>query len=138
MLALCAAVFTACDLATGPPTLTVPLVANSFGQFTLDVYDSSGLIIAGMWAAPRAGSPSALVARPEQRELEVEWIGGACAHRPQLHVSGSADALQLVLSNPTEPQLPRVDCPAVGIFLGVRLSLNQSVTQDAVRLDVTN
>ena len=78
-----------------------------------------------------------VVALPERQELEIGWTGGACAHRPTLHVTGDPASLRLVISNPPEPQLPFVSCPAVGISLAVTLSVSQPVAQGAVEFDVS-
>jgi hypothetical protein len=127
-----------CAVGVAPPSLVVPLGRNDFGDYTLVVYDDTGLVTAGRAneQPPRRGT-SGVVASPERRELELAWIGGACAHRPTLRVSGTSASLQLALSNTPEPQLPFVGCPAVGLPFAVTLSLTEPVADGAAILEVT-
>ena len=123
-----------------PPTLVVPLGANDFGQYALLVYDDSGLVTGGRAEPPPDIGMSGIVASPERQELHIAWIGGACAHRPTLRVSGTAASLRLELTNPPDPRLPFVpiSCPAVGIPLGVTLSLSEPVGEEAVTFEVSH
>lgn len=118
-----------------PPSVIVPLPENDFGEFELWVYEELGLVTGGR-ANPEARQGSAdfeVTAHPERNELDVAWIGGACAHRPTLSVTGGQDALRLELRPaPIEWSLTPLDCPAVGLLFGVTLTLSAPVEQDAV------
>ena len=125
--------------AVGSPTLAVPLEHNDFGEFSLLVYDASGLISAGRSMEPPNGAIDAqAIARPDDRELDVSWLGGACSHRPTLAVSGDASGLRLVLESPYDGTLPFVPvaCPAVALSFGVTLTLSEPVEQAAITLHV--
>jgi hypothetical protein len=138
-LALVIVIAAACTAAV-PPTHSIPLPPSEWGEFTLAVYDSTGLVLDGRSLGPGGdGSPeAAVVARPDEREVDVRWIGGACAHRPILSVRGAADDLRLeIVPEPAESGLAPVSCPAVGIFMGVTLTLGQPVEQRAVTLTET-
>lgn len=139
-LALAAVLVAAsCGSAGPPPSLVAPLGTNDFGQYALLVYDDSGLVTGGRALHQGPGRHlSGVVAFPERQELEIGWTGGACAHRPTLRLSGTSASLRLVISNPTEPQLPFVGCPAVGIPFAITLSLAEPVAQDAVVLEVSD
>ena len=122
------------------PSGGVPLESNEWGEYSLTVEDASGLVTAVRGADGPPGAPDGAVALPEQREVQLRWIGGACSHRPVLEVSGSSDDLRLAISNPPDPQplpfLP-ISCPAVGVPLGAVLTLSEPVDQDAIGLEVT-
>jgi hypothetical protein len=120
------------------PGLTIPLETNGFGGFSLLVTDETGLVAGAEAHEQRVHQGNEFVAEvPERREVEIEWIGGACAHRPTLRVTGTAKALLLELSNAPEPQLPFVGCPAVGIPFAVTLHLTEPVADGAAALNVT-
>jgi hypothetical protein len=136
---LLALIGASCGLGLALPSHTVPLGANDWGDYELLVYDQSGLVVGG--GALRRDERAqldldGLVALPERKELEIGWIGGACSHRPTLHVSGSATSLRLVLRNPPDERFFPVACPAVGIPLAVVLSVAEPVTQQHVTLEV--
>ena len=121
---------------TPPPTLTVPLPRNDFGEFELLVYDATHLVVEGRSEADARGPFEGEVsARPDLREIEIAWTGGACSHRPTLSLSGDATRLRLELdASPIEWSIFPVACPAVGIFFGVTLSLGEPVEQRAITL----
>ena len=127
-----------CGPAGPAPSLIVPLRTNGIGEYALLVYDDTGLVTGGRAREQQPGlATDGVLAFSERQELEIGWTGGACAHRPTLRVSGTAAFFQLVIDNPQEPQLPFVSCPAVGIPLGVTLSVREPVTQAAVTLEIT-
>lgn len=129
-----------CGHGVAPPTFTVPVSNNSgFGDFALLVYDESGLITGGIAAGPidRGVSNGDITMSPDELQLTLRWSGGACSHRPTLTLTGSATALKLELqTSPPEWRLPFLSCPAVGIPMGVTLSLSAPVEQSAVSTDV--
>jgi hypothetical protein len=137
LLLAAAVVASSCGPGASPPTLTVPLGTNDFGEVALLVYDTSGVVSDGR-ALMRPPGPDVdgVVSLPERQELEIWWFGGACSHRPTLHVSGNAASLQMALSSPPDPRLPLSDCPAVGIRFAVTLLLSEPVAQSGVRLEV--
>src|SRR5687768_11088521 len=120
-----------------PPTHVVALPANEWGQFALDVYDSTGLLTEGraLEAAGQGAGDASVVARPELSEIGVAWVGGACSHRPILNIRGEVTDLQLeIVPSPAEFNLAPVACPAVGILFGATLTLAQPVEQAAVTI----
>lgn len=127
-----------CGLGAPQPSMTIPLIDDEFGQFTLLVFDATGLVDSGKPADRRPGSVnSEAIANPEREELEVRWLGGACSHTPTLTLAGDPADLRLELQiSPPEWQPPFLSCPAVGIYFGVTLSLIRPVAQEAVTLEV--
>jgi hypothetical protein len=124
----------------GPhPTIVIPMGTNAFGDYATFVYDETGLVTSGqVLVRPPAADVEGVVAVPERSQLEIRWLGGACAHRPTVHLTGNANALSIVVANPADPQLlpGPVACPAVGIRFGITLSLSMPVQQDAVSIDL--
>ena len=119
------------------PTQIVPLRQDNFGSFLLLVYDDSGLVQAGAASNefPQSSSDPTAVAHPESSQITLSWTGGACAHSPRLAITGDATALTLELDvSPLEFSLVARDCPAVGLFLAVTLTLTQPVDQAALTL----
>ena len=133
-----AATVMACSASTSQPSYTISLAneQGDFGEYALLVYDETGLVMAGRRSDRRAQGER-VTAFPERLELELEWTGGACSHRPILTLTGDATALRLELQ-PTPPEwtLPFVSCPAAGLPLGVTLSLGNALEQGALRLEV--
>ena len=129
---------TACGFGAGPPSFAVPLENNEWGAYELFVYDQSGLVT-GVRSLEKAPGMADVVAHPERNEIEFAWTGGACSHRPTLHVTGSPLDLTLIVSNPSDPQflpfLP-IACPAVGIPLAATISLAVPVDQSSVEQEV--
>lgn len=118
------------------PTLAVPLSAPEWGEFVLHVYDDTGLITSGRQNDEPA-RPGGATAFPERQELDLNWAGGACNHRPILKVTGNEADLRLELEQgPSDPSFPLLQCAAVGILLGVTLSLSAPVAQEALTLQV--
>jgi hypothetical protein len=120
-----------------PPTQTVVLREQSdFGRFVLLIYDDSGLVQSASSAErPEAPSNPQATAAPERNEIALAWTGGACAHGPKLHITGDASALTLELdTKPFEFSVVVVDCPLIGLALGVTLTLSAPVAQDALTL----
>jgi hypothetical protein len=120
-----------------PPTLTVPLPDNDFGSFALNVYDDTGLVVAGQASDEGLGGSSdpAVAAIPERSVLVLGWTGGACSHRPYLEVRGDAQSLDLAIApEPFEMSLAPVQCPAVGIPFEVTLTLSEPVEQANIEL----
>jgi hypothetical protein len=118
------------------PTQIVDLMENSSGDFVLLVYDESGLVVnaVGVDAGPEASTAQA-IAHPEMNEITVSWMGGACAYGPQLAIKGDAAALTLELDRaPLEFSLVTKDCPAIGLFFAVTLTLSEPVAQNAASL----
>jgi hypothetical protein len=116
------------------------------GEFSIGIDDDSGLV-ADAVQAPRedlTSNEAVVLADPESHELVVTWVGGACAHNPRIEVSGSVDALSVVLFPDADnsiqidppPGMPELECPAVGLFFGVTLSLRESVAQEAIDFEV--
>ena len=132
-LAACGA---ACSPAPAVP-LIVPIAHESWGDYLVRVYDDSGLVLGARPSGQRGVRDFA--AFPDERRLEINWMGGACSHGPTVSISGTAERLDVVVDNPADPQwlpfLP-VTCPAVGVPLGVNISLSEPVQQDAVGLSV--
>ena len=129
----------ACSTPLPAPTLAVPLSNSGWGEFVLHVYDDTGLITGARQNEQPAAGGETVTAFPERQELELVWAGGACAHRPILNVTGDAAQLRLELEpGPSDPQLPFLSCPAVGIRLGVTLALSAPVSQPAVTIQVTH
>ncbi len=121
-----------------PPTLSIPLPANDFGEFALDVYDDTGLVVGGRAGDQGLGgaSPAEVTAIPERNELAISWIGGACSHRPVLRVTGNPADLRLVIApSPVEFSLVPVSCPAVGILSSATLTLSQPIEQENVSIE---
>jgi hypothetical protein len=120
-----------------PPTQIIDLAHNDFGSFVLLVYDDTGLVQAGAASAepgPGSADPT-VVAHPESTQITLSWTGGACAHGPKLAIKGDAAALTLELDKaPFEFSLVTRDCPAIGLFLAVTLTLTQPVEQGALTL----
>ena len=126
-----------------PPDFRVPMPANDFGEFVVEVYDSAELLLdARAMAAAGEGRPQgSVVARPDRNELDVAWTGGACAPRPLINVRGTPDALTVELvPDPADIGLVVVpqDCPAVGIYFGVTLTLSEPVDQANVTLTLSD
>lgn len=137
-LIVLAALLHAC--ATTAPDFSVPLGNQGFGDHQVDVFDSTGLVTGARAETLPPGEPRGeVVAHPERLELQIGWLGGACSHRPTVLISGTAEALRITVTNPNDPQplpfLP-IACPAVGIPMGVTLSLTRPVEQDAVGVEV--
>lgn len=137
MLAL-AALLQAC--ASVAPDFTVPLGDQGFGDHQVDVFDPTGLVTGAKAEMLPPGDPHGeVVAHPDRMELQIGWLGGACSHRPTIQIGGTAAALRITITNPNDPQpipfLP-IACPAVGIPMGVTLTLTQPVEQDAVEVEV--
>ena len=124
--------------AAGPQPLVVPVAANEWGQFTMTVYDESGLVT-GAHPKEQQPLPNDLVALPDRREIEVGWIGGACAHAAVLRVRGDPLDLGIELAVHDDPQLPflPIACPAIGIPLRVTLSLSAPVELEAINFTET-
>jgi hypothetical protein len=138
--ALCLAIVAGCSAGGSPlpPTLSVPLPSNEWGDFTLAVYDETGLVLDGRAGDQSLGgaSPASVTASPDRSELVISWTGGACSHRPIIRLTGDATDLQLVIvPTPAEFSLVPVSCPAVGILSSATLTLSQPVEQDLV--DIT-
>lgn len=120
-----------------PPTHQVELAQNSFGRFVLLVYDDTGLVTDAVVTVERNADPlnAAADAHPERNEIFLSWWGGACAHGPKLAVKGDASELSLELDvSPLELSAVPVDCPAIGLFFDVTLTLSEPVEQDALSL----
>jgi hypothetical protein len=122
------------------PTFTVPLEIDWDGAFELLIYDASGLATGAQQADNVSFELHAVTARPQESELDISWLGGACSHRPTVQISGTAEALRIELANPADvnliPFLP-IACPAVGLPFAVTLSLSAPVAQEAISLEVT-
>jgi hypothetical protein len=119
------------------PTHIVALAQDYNGeQFLLLVYDGSGLVTSiASSDAPHAASDAQAIADPAKDEIALTWIGGACAHSPKLGVKGDATALTLELDvSPFDFSLVPQDCPAIGLFFAVTLTLAQPVEQQALTL----
>lgn len=120
----------------GTPSFTVE--ASSHPQIVMRVFDQSGLVT----GARRASTSSTFLnqdatADPDKSELTVRWMGGVCHLGPAISVSGTAQALHVFVQPDADAGLPQFgDCPAVGIVLGVTLTLSVPVEQDAITLEV--
>ena len=122
-----------------PPDFSVALQPTEVGEFVLDVYDSAELLVDAQINPDSTGGAmrSAVVARPEARQIDVSWTGGACAHRPFLHVRGGTDDLDLELvPDPSDLNLVVAErgCPAVLLMFSVTLTLAEPVEQANVTL----
>lgn len=124
-----------CGLGAPQPSMAIPL---RDGEWTLYVFDTTGLVQSGTPVDYRPGSAASEgVAMPEPMELEIRWVGGACSHGPTLKVAGDSTDLRLELRvAPPEWRLPFLSCPAVGVPLGVELSLRAPVARHAIHLEV--
>lgn len=125
----------------GPaPDFAAPFAVESWGGYEVLVYDDSGLVTGASAASAWFPDPSGdVVAHPDAKEVQVGWLGGACSHRPTIHITGNATDLEIAIGNPSDPQLIPflpVSCPAVGIPMVVTLLLSESVEQDAVDVAV--
>ena len=121
----------------GAPDLVVPLETTAVGDWQLLVYDDSGLLTDARSAPVRPGDrQDGAIASPDGRELEINWTGGACSHRPTLQVTGSSTNLRLEMRNLSEPQLLPLACPAAGLRLQVTIELSEPVAQTAVAFEV--
>ena len=122
-----------------PPTLSIQLPSNEWGDFTLDVYDESGLVTGGRSGEQSLGgvTPTKATVSPDGMELAVDWTGGACSHRPLLFVRGDAEKLDLVIvPSPVELSLaPPEGCPAIGILSSAAVTLSQPVPQENVAIE---
>ena len=119
----------------GAATPALPIAQNEFGQFSLQMNDQSGLVDAVRPVEPDSVGPHGAVAMPEPKEIEIRWLGGACAHVSVLNVTGSAQDLSVEVRTPNDPQLLPflpVSCPAVGVPMGVVLSLSEPVAANAI------
>jgi len=122
------------------PSLAIQLNRNQFGDFTLLVYDSTSLVLAGMAADAGEGViEPRVIAEPADSRLRLTWLGGACSHRPTLTVQGDLEQLRLVLDpDPPDNWLPLpVSCPAVGLTFTVTVALSEPVEQDAIELELS-
>lgn len=133
--ALFVALVAACNFSLVAPSFVVRLPDNDFGEFELWVYEEPGIVTGGQ-ANPEGQQGSmefSVTAHPERNELDLAWTGGACAHRAQLSVTGSQQALRLELRPaPIEWSLSPQECPAVGLLFSVTLTLSAPVEQAAV------
>ncbi|MEP7378727.1 MAG: hypothetical protein ABI725_04105 [Chloroflexota bacterium] len=134
-LIVIAAMALACG-STEPPDLQVPLTSGGGEAYTLLVYDATGLVTDVRNLGWQPGEPTdGAFAFPERQQVEIHWIGGACAHRPTLEITGNASDLLVTVTNPADPNflpfLP-IGCPAVGIPLAVTISMSQPIQQQDV------
>jgi hypothetical protein len=140
-LFLASLVTSSCGSTANPAAdLSVHLDTNDFGTFVLDIYDASGLVIDGRSFSKHGRSGPAIEpefeAHPQRNEIDVWWLGGACSHRPRLHVSGDSSHLALEVT-PDYPDGPTLggalaSCPAVGLGFGVTLILSTAFDQSQV------
>lgn len=122
------------------PTFLVPLDIAWGGDFALLVYDASGLVTGAQQAENKSFDLHAATALPDENQIDISWLGGACSHRPTAQISGTAEALRIELASPADanlvPFLP-IDCPAVGLPFVVTLSLTAAVEQEAITVEFT-
>ncbi|MDL2335206.1 MAG: hypothetical protein QFC55_04150 [Chloroflexota bacterium] len=132
------AALTLASCSLGPaPTLALPLDLTWGPGFSVLVFDSTQLVSGGRQLpfnnADNFGDSA--TAHPERNEIDITWMGGACTHHPTVTLAGTADALTIQVATPNDgaafPFLP-MSCAAIGLFMGVTLSLRETVAQQAI------
>jgi hypothetical protein len=133
-----ALVVASCSLGAAP-TLTIPLDIPWGPGFSVLVFDTSRLVAGGrQLPANNAGDfMSAAIAHPERNEIDINWTGGACTHHPTVSLTGTANDLAIKVGTPSDPgPIPFIpiekDCPLIGLFMGVTLTLSAPVEQQAI------
>ena len=120
-----------CASTPGPLVLSL---YTGLGPVTLTVLDATGLVL-GVRQGVHPDPSTDVVARahPERREIEIGWMGGLCRRNPVLHVTRSGDRIDLLIRPDAGPEEPG-GCRLVGITLGVVLTVDVPIAQDALRL----
>ena len=106
----------------------------------INVIDHTGLVVhAAKHHQPGQllkGSDFVAVANPAASTLEVAWLGGACRFGPTVELTGDVDDVLVSIHASAGGGLPPgIECPAVGVFYGVTISLTQPVDQDSFRIN---
>jgi hypothetical protein len=95
------------------------------------VVDETGLVTSAREADREPTQALEANARFELKEIDVRWLGGVCRHGPTVTLTGSFDALHIIVQPDGGPET-FLACPAVGVFYGVTLTLSEPVGQEAI------
>jgi hypothetical protein len=123
----------ACACGFPPADFTV-VITQPDHSYTVRIYDASDLVdgassVGSLLSAPTDG----VVAHPESKSLDIHWLGGECKRTPVIHIEGTATALTVTVEPDATEGIPFIGaCAAVGIYLGVTLSLQAAVSQGSV------
>ena len=110
-------------------------IQNQDGNFPVHIYDTAKLLAtADDWPTSDPGySNEGAIADPAHSQVDIGWVGGVCQRDTVIHLDGDATNLTVTVQPNQQAQLPIPlfeSCSAVGIFLGVKLTLTTPLTQD--------
>ena len=150
-VALLATAAIACNGATPTPSpvetapalgnvFMVPWSQEHFGNIVVNVRDQTGLVVGArklQQAGPGGARPESVAdARPDDRQIDVEWLGGVCRFGPTVTVTGDAQTLLVTIDPTAGGQLPPgIGCSDIGAFYGVTLDLNTPIEQQAIEVE---
>jgi len=153
VLVVLAAATLACNAATLAPSVTetpealaggffsIPFGGQRFGRVVINVHDETGLV-QGVVELGRPGdltrsTNAVAVSDHDAKVIRLAWLGGACFN-PLVTLTGDPENfLILVRASATGGPPPGAECPAVGIFQGIALSVAQPIDQEAIQLRYT-
>lgn len=117
------------------PTTTVGLTVDQ-QEYMLRIFDDTGLVTSVEQDSFGLEDPAAPgEARATGNTVKLAWIGGPCSLEPTLGLAGRADRLLLLLE-PDAGLGTAGDCEAIALQFGVKLTVSEPVTQDALYLEV--
>jgi hypothetical protein len=136
--AICLVILTAVSCTSFADADYQVIFTNPDGSFPIHIYDDAGVVTAAAAIPPmQAGQP--IKADPANSGLDVGWVGGECRRETVVRLEGNPSDLHVSVQTDQQAGLAipmPVACSAVGILLGLRLSLTTPIDQSAITYEV--